>query len=181
MLDCLLKFKKEVTMRRWLPKGKHTDRDLIFSFRCATLSCISPPAFSRSTDAFSSRSSPPKTSQHPPHHSPKVGVAGVKSNSKTPVTPVSNRGGVPTSPSTLKRFLSKWRCSSWGGWRWRRRPGWWRPQRVSVSGRRVFTSCWQRWTTTSLCRSNSTAGARWGGNCVWDRWVVLTCSEIIRG
>lgn len=58
----------------------------ISSLRCASLSCISPPAFSRSTDAFSSRSLLPKTSPPPRHHSAKVGVTGTLT--WTPGTPL---------------------------------------------------------------------------------------------
>lgn len=122
-------------------KRKCKSCNWITFFRCATLSCISPPAFSQWTDASNSRSSPPKTSQHPHHHSPNVGVTAKKKNQLCSwVAHVSNH----TFVSPLKHFLSKWRCTSWGMWWLRRRLVCWRLRGVSVSGRRLFISPWLR-------------------------------------
>lgn len=150
-----------------------------FSCRCATLSCISPPVFNQSTDASNSRSSLPKASQHPLRRSRKV--LDVRLDEVEWDLMLYNkmkmsrcRGTNALLFPTLKPFLSKWRCTSWGGRWWRRRLASSRPRGDSVGGRRLFTSSWLRWTTPARCQSNSTAAARSGGNSVTDRWVLLT-------
>lgn len=64
----------------WVFNGNHGNRGWwwwkwMSSSRCATLSCISAPASSRSTVASSSKSSPPRTSLHPRRRSPKVSTS----------------------------------------------------------------------------------------------------------